>query len=132
MTAPSEILVDCTTLPWVPISEGIDFRLLNTSTESGRWTVIFRAQAGSRFAAHRHLGAGEYYVLTGRMTYRMGEARAGTYGYEPLDVIHDLTCFPEYTELLFTNHGPVAFLGADGSVETILDHASLTALAAAA
>lgn len=132
MTVPGEVLVDCTTLPWVPLADGIDFRLLNTSKESGRWTVIFRAQAGSSFGIHRHLAAGEYYVLTGRMTYRMGEAKAGTYGYEPLDAIHELTSFPEYTELLFTNYGPVAFLGEDGSVETILDHASLTALAAAA
>ena len=46
----------------------------------------------------------------------MGAAPAGTYGYEPIGVIHDRTEFPEYTELLFTNFGPVAFLNDDDSV----------------
>jgi hypothetical protein len=63
--------------------------------------------------------------MKGRMEYRMGTAAAGTYGYEPLGVIHDLTLFPEYTELLFTNYGPVAFLNEDDSVSAILDHAEL-------
>ena len=42
-----EILVDCDSLPWTPIVPGIDFRLLFTSVETGRWTVMFRCQAGS-------------------------------------------------------------------------------------
>ena len=132
MSGPGEILLDCASLPWVPLVEGIDFRLLNTSQESGRWTVILRAQAGSSFGIHRHLAAGEYYVLCGRMSYRMGEAMGGAYVYESLDSVHELTSFPEYTELLFTNYGAVAFLADDGSVASILDHSALTALAAAA
>lgn len=128
MSGAEERLVNTADLPWTNLAEGIDFRLLYTSAETGRWTVLFRAEAGSSFAAHRHYAAGEYFVLKGRMTYRMGEAVAGTYGYEPLDSFHELTCFPEYTELLFTNYGPVAFLDASGNVTSILDHAMLTAL----
>ena len=30
--------------------------------------------------------------------------------------------FPEYTELYFTNFGPVAFLDEEGGVASILDH----------
>ena len=131
MNAPDERLISTDTLPWVPIVEGIDFRLLYTSPETGRWTVVFRAQAGSFFPAHRHYGAGEYFVLKGRMEYRAGTAVAGVYGYEPLDVVHEMTTFTEYTELLFTNYGPVAFLGSQGEVTSILDHALLTNLAAA-
>ena len=125
MNVPGELLVPSETLPWIPIVEGIDFRLLYASPETGRWTVLFRCQGGSFFPAHRHYGAGEYFVAKGRMEYRMGAASAGTYGYEPLGVIHDMTRFPEYTELLFTNYGPVAFLNADDSVAAILDHAEL-------
>ena len=131
MNGPADLLIDTDGLPWTPIVEGIDFRLLFTSPETGRWTVLFRAQPGSFFPAHRHYGAGEYYVLKGRMEYRAGVAKAGAYGYEPLDVVHEMTTFPEYTELLFTNYGPVAFLAADGSVSSILDHALLSELAAA-
>ena len=105
----AELLINTQQLDWFPIVEGIDFKLLRFSEETGEWTVLFRCQPGSSFPIHRHLGAGEYYVLTGKMVYRMGEAPAATYGYEPLGSVHEHTNFPEYTELLFTNHGPVVF-----------------------
>lgn len=126
---PAEVLVSADQLAWVPIVPGIDFRLLFASGETGRWTVLFRCQPGSFFPPHRHYGAGEYFVLKGRMEYRMGVAPAGTYGYEPLGAIHEMTLFPEYTELLFTNYGPVAFLKDDGSVAAMLDQARLRQLA---
>jgi len=131
MNVAGELLIPSETLPWIPIVEGIDFRLLYASPETGRWTVLFRCQAGSFFPAHRHYGAGEYFVLKGRMEYRVGAALAGTYGYEPLGVVHEMTTFPDYTELLFTNYGPVAFLAEDGSVSSMLDQALLSELAAA-
>jgi anti-sigma factor ChrR (cupin superfamily) len=131
VTAVAEVLQPVESLRWVPIVAGIDFRLLFTSAETGRWTVLFRCQPGSFFPRHKHYGAGEYFVVKGRMEYRMGVAPAGTYGYEPLGVIHDLTTFPEYTELLFTNFGPVAFLNEDDSVASMLDHTLLEQLAAA-
>lgn len=131
MTLDGERLIPSDTLPWTPIVDGIDFRLLYASAETGRWTVLFRCQAGSFFPAHRHYGAGEYFVLKGRMEYRVGAALAGTYGYEPLGAVHEMTTFPDYTELLFTNYGPVAFLTEDGSVSSMLDQASLRELAAA-
>lgn len=130
--AVEEVLQPVEALRWIPIVAGIDFRLLFTSAETGRWTVLFRCQPGSFFPRHKHYGAGEYFVVKGRMEYRMGLAPAGTYGYEPLGVIHDLTTFPEYTELLFTNFGPVAFLNEDDSVASMLDHTLLEQLAASA
>lgn len=130
MPGPSEILQDTDQLRWIPIVSGIEYRLLFTSHETGRWTVMFRCLPGSYFPRHRHYGAGEYFVVRGRMEYRMGTALAGTYGYEPLGSVHELTTFPEYTELLFTNFGPVAFLAEDGSVASILDHVLLERLAA--
>ncbi|WP_374595364.1 2,4'-dihydroxyacetophenone dioxygenase family protein [Sphingosinicella sp.] len=125
LTTPAE-------MRWAPMKEGIEVCLLYSSMETGRWTVLFRAQPGSFFGPHRHLGAGEYYVIKGRMCYRMGEAAAGTYGYEPLDVVHDYTNFPEYTELLFTNFGPIAFLDDKGDVASILDHKLLEDMTAIA
>ena len=84
-------------MKWAPLADGIDFTLLYSSAETGRWTVLFRAQPGSFF-----------------------------------DVIHEHTSFPEYTELLFTNYGPVAFLDEKGEVESILDHKLLENLMATA
>lgn len=129
MSESNELLLPTDQLPWVPLAEGIDFRLLYTSEETGRWTVILRAQPGSWFDTHRHLGPGEYFVIKGRMEYRMGTAEEGTYGYEPLDAIHERTEFREYTELLFTNYGAVVFLDEQGAVTSILDQATLKALA---
>lgn len=128
---PEEVLQDVNQLRWIPLGKGIELRLLFTSGETGRWTVLFRCQPGSFIPRHKHYGAGEYFVVKGRMEYRMGAAPAGTYGYEPLGVTHDRTEFPEYTELLFTNFGPVAFLNEDDSVASILDHTALSRMAAA-
>jgi len=92
-----DILVKTTDLPWVPLAEGIDYRVLRTSPETGTWTVLLRAQAGSSFVKHRHLGPGEYFMIKGRMEYRAGCAVAGDYGYEPLDAVHEETKFTEYS-----------------------------------
>lgn len=127
-----EILQNTSELRWTPLTKGIEFQLLFASGETGRWTVLFRCQPGSYISRHKHYGAGEYFVIKGRMEYRMGVAPAGSYGYEPIGAIHDRTTFPEYTELLFTNFGPVVFLNEDNSVASILDQAALKMLATAA
>jgi anti-sigma factor ChrR (cupin superfamily) len=118
---PEDIAVDTNTLDWTELSEGIAFKVLRLSQETGTWTVIFRCQPGSTFAPHLHLGAGEYYVIKGRMDYRAGTANSGGYGYEPLGVFHEKTVFPEYTELYFTNHGPVAFVDEQKNITSVLD-----------
>lgn len=126
MDSAPELLTTPNDLEWFNLVEGIDFKLFFTSKETGRWTVLLRCQPGSFFPRHRHLGAGEYYVVEGKMEYRMGTALEGTYGYEPLDAIHDHTSFPEYTLLYFTNYGPVVFLDEEDNVTSILDHSYLT------
>ena len=60
-------------------------------------------------------------MLKGSMDYRMGVARAGDYGYEPLGVYHQNTNFLEDSEVWFTNHGPIAFVDEQMNVTTILD-----------
>lgn len=72
------------------------------------------------------------FVVKGRMEYRMGAATEGTYGYEPLEAIHDHTSFPEYTELYFTNYGAVVFLGEKDEVIAVLNHRTLLDIVEAA
>jgi anti-sigma factor ChrR (cupin superfamily) len=123
----SDVYIAADQLPWVAFSPGIAFKLLRASAETGEWTAVFRCEAGSSFAAHRHLGAGEYLMLEGRMEVRGGAAAggvtaaAGDYGYEPNGIVHDSTCFPVETRFYFTHRGPVAFLDAAGRVTDILD-----------
>jgi len=122
-------------LSWIEFSEGIRFKLLRVSSETGAWTVLFHCLAGSSFAPHRHLGAGEYLMLKGKMEVRGGAGEGGVtavtgdYGYEPSGVVHDSTCFVEETEFFFTNHGPIAFIDADGNTTAVLDWHDILALA---
>ncbi len=125
-------------MPWLVFGNGIDFKVLRTSQETGSWTVLFRCAPGSSFNPHRHLGGGEYLVLKGRMEVRGGAAKggitanAGDYGYEPNGILHDETSFPEQTELYFTNHGAIQFLTPDLEPDFVLDFAKLEELAGAA
>jgi hypothetical protein len=67
------------------------------------------------------LGAGEYYVVSGKMVVRSGvengriTATTGDYGYEPNGVIHDMTNFPERTILDFRNYGPIRYIDDDNN-----------------
>lgn len=121
-------------VPWLEFGGGIDFKILRTSQETGAWTVLFRCAPGSSFPPHRHLGGGEYFVLSGTMLVRGGKgkggvtAQAGDYGYEPNGVLHDDTAFPEETELYFTNNGAIQFLTPDLKPDFVLDYALLEEL----
>lgn len=108
-------------LSWLNLGPGVDYKVLRISAETGMFVMILRAKAGSAIPPHRHLGAGEYYVIKGRVKYRAGEAKTGDYGYEPLGVYHENTQFVEDTELFFTGYGPIAFLGPKGEIAQLLD-----------
>ena len=113
--------------PWLPFSDGIDFKPLRATQEIGAWTVLFRCTKGSGFARHEHLGAGEYYMVSGKMEIRGGvenggiTAFGGDYGYEPNGMIHDFTNFPEESILYFTNYGPIRFMDDDNQTVHVLD-----------
>lgn len=134
-TPQDESFVASSELAWADFSEGIQLKVLRVSPETGTWTVLIKAEAGASFPRHRHLAAGEYFMLSGEMEVRGGEenggvtARAGDYGWEPVSVIHDLTRFPQATEFLFTNHGAVVFLDANDEVSSVLDWEAIQALA---
>jgi anti-sigma factor ChrR (cupin superfamily) len=113
--------------PWLPMYPGFSFKVLRVSPETGTWTVLLQANKGSAFPRHTHLGAGEYYMVSGKMEVRGGvenggiTALQGDYGFEPNGIIHDYTVFPVKTVLLFTNHGAVNFIDDDNKTIGILD-----------
>jgi hypothetical protein len=49
------------------------------------------------------------------MEYRAGTATVGTYGYEPCNIIHEETTFPEDTDLFMINDGPLLWLDDNGA-----------------
>jgi anti-sigma factor ChrR (cupin superfamily) len=133
---PADLHIATRELPWRALLPGVDFKLLRTSAEIGSFTLLLRTQAGASLPRHRHLGAGEYYMVSGKMLVRGGIERggitavAGDWGYEPLSVVHDSTEFPEASLLLFTNHGPIQFLDDKDSTVGILDWQEVQRLAA--
>jgi hypothetical protein len=132
-----DIYVNTSSEPWINFSPGIDFKLLRTSQETGAWTVLFKCAAGSSFARHEHLAAGEYLLISGKMELRGGIERGGVtafpgdYGFEANGTWHDETNFPEETVLYFTNFGPIRFVDDDDNTQVVLDYKMLRAVAAA-
>ncbi len=122
-----DIYVHASQEPWLPFYPGIDFKLLRASQETGYWTVLLNCSKGSTIPRHEHLGAGEYYIVSGKMEVRDGvenggiTAMTGDYGYEPNGVIHDLTNFPEETVLYFTNFGPIRYIDEEDNTVGFLD-----------
>ncbi len=121
------IYVHASQEPWLPFYPGIGFKLLRASQETGHWTVLLNCSKGSTIPRHEHMGAGEYYIVSGKMEVRDGvenggiTAMTGDYGYEPNGVIHDLTNFPEETVLYFTNFGPIRYIDEDDNTVGFLD-----------
>ena len=124
----NEILLQTEDIPWSVMGEGVSIRILRVSEETGFWSAQIRMEAGSQFAAHKHLGAADFYVLKGKLEYRMGDAPQGSFGYEPLGAIHEATTCSEETVILFNSYGPVIFHAEDGSVEQILSYETALAM----
>jgi hypothetical protein len=133
--APADLHIAASQMPWRAFFSGVDFKLLRASAETGTFTLLLRTLAGASLPRHRHLGAGEYYMISGKMLVRGGKehggitAVAGDWGYEPLGILHDSTEFPEVSLLLFTNHGAIQFLDDKDNTLAILDVQQVAAMA---
>ena len=74
---PADVYVDAGGKAWLPFFPGFTFKVLRVSAETGTWTVLIRSEAGAAFPTHTHLGAGEYYVVSGLMEVRGGVQNGG-------------------------------------------------------
>lgn len=124
----NEILVQSEDIPWSEMGEGVSIRILRVSEETGYWAAMIRMGPGSQFSSHKHLGAADFYVVKGKLEYRMGDAPQGSYGYEPLGAVHEATTCSEETVLVFNSYGPIIFYAEDGSIEQILSYETALAL----
>lgn len=110
-----------------PFAEGgIQWKLLHVSPELGSWTAYFKCPKGSSFAAHIHIGPGEYLLTKGKMEVRGGIEAGGEtayamgYGYEPSGARHDKTYFPIDSEFYMTFIGPLHWINEqDGSTVAV-------------
>ena len=122
-----DIYIHSSQEPWIQFYPGIGFKLLRATQETGHWTVLLNRAKGSSIPRREHLGAGVYYVISGKMEVRGGvenggiTAISGDYGYEPNGVIYDMTNFPEDTVLYFTNFGPIRYIDDENNTVGFLD-----------
>ncbi len=121
-------------VPWKRARDGLAFKLLRTCPETGDWVTLFRQEAGSSVPPHKHLGAGEYFVISGCIEVNGGiehggvTATAGEYGYESSGMVHHATYFPVETAYLFIHRGPIEYLNEDGNPTGVMDWRGIQAL----
>ncbi len=118
--------------PWIDMGGGNQAIVLRVSKETGFFSMLIKAPAGQVNAPHTHIGAADFYVISGGFDYRGGSARAGDWVYEPAGAVHDATTHPMDTIYLANSYGPIAFHGKDGGYSRITDWRAITALQARA
>ena len=114
-------LVDTDDMPWTRLPDGADYKLLWTSEETGAWTMLVSAPAGTTNGRHRHLGPADFFVIKGRIDYVGGSAGPGAWLYEPAGAVHDKTSHPEDTVYLANVRGPLEILGPKDEVVAVVD-----------
>lgn len=113
---------------WIETEGGNSLKVLRVSEETGSWSALFKAAAGTVNPPHVHLGPADFYVISGSIEYRGGVARAGDWVYEPNGAEHESTQHSEETVYLGNVHGPIAFYGEDGEVAYVQDWRSIKAM----
>ena len=113
---------------WIETPGGNALKVLRVSEETGSWSALFKAVAGTVNPPHVHLGPADFYVIEGSMEYRGGTARAGDWVFEPNGAEHEATTHPEDTIYLGNVHGPIAFYGEDGEIAFLQDWRTIKAL----
>lgn len=119
MDDPFAALVDTEALDWVETPGGNALKVLWVSDETGAWSALIRAKAGTVNPPHTHLGPADFYVLSGSLEYRGGVARAGAWVYEPAGAVHEATTHPEDSVYLANVRGAIAYHGPDGTISHV-------------
>jgi hypothetical protein len=104
------MLADINQIDWVPLAEGVKFKLLRYCEVTGDWVLYVQLQPGVKFARHKHITPAEFFITKGVLKFERGEAGAGVYGYEEIGEIHEEAGGDEVTEFLYFGHGPVSYL----------------------
>lgn len=114
--------VDSSDLPWVEQADGVWFKPLRLTPETGTWTSLLRVSAGGMVSRHRHLGPVQAWVLQGSWRYleHPWVAGPGSFVYEPAGDVHTLVVEPgEEMVTMFVVQGAIEYLDADGNIAVV-------------
>lgn len=113
-------------MPFVTLSEGVEFQLMQVDIDLGLWVVRTKFEPGTTVQRHRHTGMVFAYTTNGAWRYlEYPEINtAGSYLHEPAGSIHTLHALAGTngpTDVFFAIHGANLNLDENGKVESILD-----------
>lgn len=114
-------LIQTDKVDWIDSGGGNLFKVLRISKETGAWSALIKAPKGQVNPPHTHLGAADFYVISGGFDYRGGSARAGDWVYEAAGAVHEATSHPVDTVYLANVYGPVGFHDENGKIAQVLD-----------
>lgn len=118
--------VGATDLPYIPVGEGSELKLLHVDLNVGLWISMTRFQPGVVIAKHFHTGPVYAVTLSGAWYYREYPDvvnRAGSYLFEPAGSVHTLMT-PEdagVTEVWFAIHGSNVLMDDAGQPTAVVD-----------
>jgi len=129
--------VNANKLPWIPFpsAPGCFYKPLRASREAGRFSIVGKITKGTVQPDVLHLGAADFMVLSGKMTFPTGPLEGtvdeGCWGYVPADAMISGLTADEDVEYVMNCYGAMAFLEKDlKSVKTMITCKSVQAAAA--
>lgn len=118
-------------IPFKPLAERVDMRVVYLDESTGAWTVMIHAHPGSVLPRHQHLSQAEIFIIEGAGSHpQTGDYKQGDYVIEPAQAIHDAVVFDEKVLMIMRSAGDVAFLNDDDSVAFMMDRNMIRGFAA--
>ncbi len=113
-------------MPFVSLSPGVAFQLMQVDIDLGLWVVRTKFEPGTTVQRHRHTGTVYAYTTSGAWRYlEYPEINtAGSYLFEPAGSIHTLHALADTdgpTDVFFAISGANLNLDDDGKIESVLD-----------
>lgn len=114
--------VDTNTLPWIAVRqvEGLSFKPLRASKETGLFSVLLRIEKGTTLPEAVGMGGLDLLVLSGKLVYTQDSKtsilRPGSWGFMPANKPIAPLVAEEATELLCTCYGPVSFMDGESPI----------------
>lgn len=120
-------------IPFKPLAEKVDMRVVYQDDATGAWTIMIHAHPGSVLPRHQHLSQAELFIMKGYGSHpQTGDYKEGDYVIEPANAVHDAVTFDVEVLLIMRSSGDVAFLNDDDSVAFMMDSNMVRGFAAAA
>ena len=127
----ARVVIDVEAMEWMPTGfDGVEIKVLRLN-EDFTYIDLYRAKSGLIGPSHVHVGSTEIYFLAGEVETVAGIAGKEHWVHEPAGAMHraSKSFVGERTisDAVSLNHvnGPMAFVGADGTVPPIIFGQSL-------